>query len=364
MSDIHSIISDEQLSSQYRWRKQHLFILLGLSVFCTMSEMLFTFIIKGFNLIHTSNFIYTMKYLVFPLFSYAAIDIASVLLYRSRKIKNHYKNFFLSLSIVAINVVLCIVHDSFTVIYAAGIFPILLTVVYSDLQLTTSITGLTVLLQVCVSRFVHWNSYSVHDSTYFINVLIALVLELAAFTCCYFIIQSNNRIYKRIMKKQQETEKLRYKAMYDELTGLKNRAGLRSYLNEHNEPMCIAMLDIDNFKMVNDTWGHQEGDAILKMVGLCFHDFDPSVRRNIECFRYGGDEFMLVFSGWSMTDADAFCSKIQQEFASTIPQPIWNAKCRLSYGLAYGNSSTRPSDIIHEADQKLYTMKQEKKTAK
>lgn len=84
-------------------------------------------------------------------------------------------------------------------------------------------------------------------------------------------------------------------AFRDDLTGLHSRRALNEYLQGLSGCYTLAMVDIDHFKQVNDTHGHDIGDQVLKMVSSCL----SKVSGGGKAFRYGGEEFTLVFSGKS-----------------------------------------------------------------
>ncbi len=82
-------------------------------------------------------------------------------------------------------------------------------------------------------------------------------------------------------------------AFRDELTGLGSRRALNEYLQRLSGTYTLAMVDIDHFKKVNDTYGHDIGDQVLKMVASCL----AKVKGGGKAFRYGGEEFTIVFAG-------------------------------------------------------------------
>lgn len=103
----------------------------------------------------------------------------------------------------------------------------------------------------------------------------------------------------------------------DSLTGAYNRRHLEdiisqriSFLKRHNEPFSVLILDIDDFKPINDQKGHQKGDELLiKLVSAI-----QEVIRNIDCCcRYGGDEFVVVLTGCSVASAKGKAEQIRQQ---------------------------------------------------
>lgn len=125
-------------------------------------------------------------------------------------------------------------------------------------------------------------------------------------------LQMRLRVGERILHLQ---EQLRTAALYDDLTGLLNRGAVIERLESElsrswrtGVPLSIALLDIDHFKEVNDTYGHIIGDRVLREIGRRI----KAVIRSYDFLgRYGGEEFLLVFPGLSGSVADGICERIR-----------------------------------------------------
>ncbi len=100
-------------------------------------------------------------------------------------------------------------------------------------------------------------------------------------------------------------------AWYDELTGLASRRALRQHLQQLGRRYAIAMVDIDHFKKINDRWGHDTGDQVLRMVAACLRRVPGS-----HAYRYGGEEFTLVFPGRDREEAQVAMETLRQQLES------------------------------------------------
>lgn len=153
-------------------------------------------------------------------------------------------------------------------------------------------------------------------------------------------------------------------ASTDELTGLFNRRGFDSLAKfaissarRRAEPLTLAWIDLDNFKEINDTWGHAEGDEALKALATVM---TASLREADLRVRYGGDEFAIVFS-----DTDEQGAWIAMQFL--VEQvDAWNLtsgkpwRLQFSWGLSEFDHSGN-GDLVgwmKEADEKMYAMKE------
>lgn len=155
---------------------------------------------------------------------------------------------------------------------------------------------------------------------------------------------------------------LREQAARDPLTGLYNRRALDLFLPEAmgkmvgGSDLCVLMLDVDNFKKLNDTLGHAAGDQLLKQVAQLIRS---SIRENDAAFRCGGDEFVAVLPNCPAVAAQSLARRIgclADELGRTLhlPQPPG-----VSVGVAALSqvAQASPQSLLRRADQELYKAK-------
>ena len=162
-----------------------------------------------------------------------------------------------------------------------------------------------------------------------------------------FIVEKNNA--------QLFNKSLEIIANHDSATRLQNRYALNQNIPEYiDADICLAMGDINNFKAVNDTYGHQTGDEVLKE----FSDIMLNTFGRDEVYRYGGDEFLIVRL---TNDYDAFCKKLvslNKQFAK-----IQISDIMIPFNCSFGSVKAHPMnqaefmELISEADKKLYEEK-------
>ncbi len=143
----------------------------------------------------------------------------------------------------------------------------------------------------------------------------------------------------------------------DGLTGLANRRSfdieIRSLI-EHHHSFSIIMIDIDKFKLVNDTFGHLVGDDVLKYLATMMNLHSSE---NSFCFRYGGEEFGMLIKNSSLEDTVQIAEKLRKTVANT-PSPT-GKPITISLGISqYYGSDQHPESIIKRADSALYQSKQ------
>jgi diguanylate cyclase (GGDEF)-like protein/PAS domain S-box-containing protein len=159
---------------------------------------------------------------------------------------------------------------------------------------------------------------------------------------------------------------IQHLSMHDALTGLPNRNKLARYLDEalllkeHAPPLSLLMIDLDNFKPINDSLGHPAGDAVLQEVAVRLRE---CTREHDIVARLGGDEFIVVLNGMdSPHEIDKFCTRL----IGSLHQPVVFEQHPLHIGASIGIALSRrhgyiPSDLIRYADIALYQAKSEGK---
>lgn len=148
----------------------------------------------------------------------------------------------------------------------------------------------------------------------------------------------------------------------DGLTGLFNKRFFSLHLEEalrsgqvSDDRPCLLFIDLDDFKLFNDTYGHDQGDLVLKSLAGIITD---SVRSNDMPCRWGGEEFAVILLGATLESAAAIAERIRQRFAQHVFSPNGQTvRQTLSVGLARAQQGESSDDFIRRADQALYGAK-------
>jgi diguanylate cyclase (GGDEF)-like protein len=145
----------------------------------------------------------------------------------------------------------------------------------------------------------------------------------------------------------------------DELTGLYNRKGLRELypnLSQHKTsyPIGIILADLDHFKRVNDTFGHEMGDNTLKHFSMLLMQ---QSRHEDLCIRYGGEEFLLVIPGVNLQTAVEIANRIRRCAQQDSNQDLYTCSYTASLGVSVLADGESLSDAINRADNALYRAK-------
>ncbi|MEJ2169742.1 MAG: diguanylate cyclase [Desulfobacterales bacterium] len=178
----------------------------------------------------------------------------------------------------------------------------------------------------------------------------------------------NNALEKFRMKSEikQAMEKMAELSTKDELTDLYNRRYFMEFAEReisgaarYAQNLTVCMLDLDNFKRINDAYGHPAGDAVLRETARLLRE---SIRRyDLPC-RYGGEEFAVIMPNTKLADAEKFCERLRQKIEkTTVEYDSKEIQFTVSIGLAQFSPAADKSiaDLIKRADDGLYAAKQQ-----
>lgn len=198
------------------------------------------------------------------------------------------------------------------------------------------------------------NNELVQELLYIANTTISFVF-LIAYSCIY-----SNTVFK-LEKALTEA------ANVDVLTGLRNRRKMQDLLKtsyedyvKQNYNMCVAIIDVDHFKVINDTYGHDIGDVVLKTLADILLNEHKCNGRFHAC-RWGGEEFLILYKKYEKSKEE-----IISEFDTlrkTVENNIvvcddYEIKFTITIGVAFWTEDSNVSDMIKKADKNLYNGKE------
>lgn len=166
-----------------------------------------------------------------------------------------------------------------------------------------------------------------------------------------------DQVATAITRKQSE-EKIIYISFHDSLTGLYNRAYFEEELKRMNNPryypLNVVMIDVNGLKAVNDTFGHHQGDELLKNLACLMKNFS---RQGDVLARLGGDEFSIILPNTSVSDTGLFCKRLIKNCKENNFSPAYlNPNISIGYATQDG-TFLNSEELITEADKKMYQNK-------
>jgi diguanylate cyclase (GGDEF)-like protein len=181
---------------------------------------------------------------------------------------------------------------------------------------------------------------------------------------------SNKRLKQEIEERKQAEEALmdserrfRELSIVDELTSLYNSRHFYSQLkielersNRYNQPLTILLLDLDDFKVLNDTYGHIEGDKVLRRLGQVIK---KCLRKTDSAYRYGGEEFTILLPMTISVNGVVIAERIRTEFNNETfcPEPGQDIHLTVSIGIAQYKSQEDMKAFVNRVDQVMYRAK-------
>ena len=182
------------------------------------------------------------------------------------------------------------------------------------------------------------------------NYNYGIILGQVGFTLSELLIYFNNQ------KKE---------ANYDELTGVYNRRAFNKWANKifySNKSMFLMLMDADDFKIINDKYGHLEGDKALIQIAHILNRAINNTHKNYSLARYGGDEFVIVGNIQNKDEVAQLITKIEEEEKKYNKETNNKYNIKISIGYAIQNDNhTSVEDLIKEADALMYAEKRKRK---
>lgn len=177
------------------------------------------------------------------------------------------------------------------------------------------------------------------------------------------LMEANDALHRNLREIDELQEQLREQANRDPLTGLYNRRYLDSTLERElarckrdGDPLALILIDIDHFKQVNDTYGHQAGDEVLLRLAAMLAGMARA--GDVAC-RYGGEEFLLLMPTMPLASARERAEALRAAFADVeVPFGAFKLRTTVSVGIAaYPGHGISADELIRNADTALYRAK-------
>lgn len=354
-------------SLRKRWTRSISNIALIVYLIITLTEIAVFFLFKATGKENFNEQFYLRHFFLFPLI---INGIIVTLMYRAVKssMKDGTKSYLMSFLFVMLIFVMNIVHSVFPVILITFAVPVLLSVIYSDKRLTNTTAVFALILEIIAEFFIVWDGdkpLPFESADNFATILVSFMTQIGLFIISQQILKFE--IIKLKLTKDFEIERyhLMEEAMRDGLTGINNRKAFDKNLEDISknklpeDTFVFAMIDLDNFKKINDNFGHQEGDKALIIAAEII--LTEAKKYNGNAFRYGGDEFVIIFRNEKYNDIFKTCLKIKALYEKSLTRQMKEVNSSMSFGLSECRGDEDLNDQISIADEQMYAFKKNKK---
>ncbi len=298
---------------------------------------------------------------VLPIAVNILVHLVARAIINSERVRRRHKNLAIIAAALVTSLVVAVIHKEYIVTSCAFTFPMVLSAMFNDRKLLNTSFVATLFILVCVGAAFLLDGTSTLTSA--LNLFILVGFAFVSYLCGRISINFSKQNYTTIEEQAEENDRLMEDVMHDQMTGLYNHNAFLSrldgliYAADGVEPLCVAMLDLDDFKRVNDTYGHDCGDEVLIRLAqsLSRHCSDEDT-----AYRYGGEEFAVIFPRKSVDEAHAVLSAVLADirghrFSFTDDAITFSAGI-----VAYSPDLTRDR-LFETADQTLYRAKRQGK---
>jgi diguanylate cyclase (GGDEF)-like protein len=251
-------------------------------------------------------------------------------------------------------------HDIYTVATFAQWFPLVFTSAFIFLE-----TRHAIIISICIylSLLVPSLLHLVVDSTNFgINETYAVLLNMYISHPVYIIVLSGfAQLKEHFVRVKAHADVMSIAASIDHLTGTANRRAIAQALQYAlgqaqvaDSELAIILLDIDDFKRINDTYGHDVGDQVLIDIAGFLRQ---QLRAADTLGRWGGEEFMVVVTDTNLAATVQLAERLRTLIADRSQPPV--GQVTVSFGVAMAIAGDTPDTLVKRADEALYRAKQQ-----
>jgi len=305
------------------------------------------------------NSSYLWGFVALPIFLNLCAHLFARKIDSSSAYDHDLKNSVIIYAVLITAIVIAVFHRYYIVTATAFTFPIVLCAMFNSKELLKKVFAISIITLVIIS--IMDGAFKLRQLTLSINLLAVYGVNIISYLSSLLAINFSQSNFKLIAEQAEENEQLQDKLRHDPMTGLLNHEAFYDELGDvyddyhnNNVEFSVAVLDIDDFKNINDTYGHESGDIVLKTLSRILKkhcDFNDKV-----C-RYGGEEFAVVFDGNTESEAVAVMEAVLRKFSS------WKFKfadvsITFSCGIVQYDGKTERDELFRQADKLMYQAKQ------
>lgn len=344
-----------------KWRKILLRTNIYVAILIFVIEVLMLFFLISTNLIVTSISNYLISYLLVPTVANALIILAGIFIIRKLPPESLLINYVPAVQQVLIGMVVAATHYVFSATLCVFCLPIFATIVFSDKRVTRNVGILSFMALTAEMIIRQISPFRLYNEDFFLaEVIVAYTILIATAIICNVLIdfqKEKSVIIQQSYLRQLEMKDQLYK---DQKTGLYGHTifmntldNLVKLADRTNLSFALAIIDIDDFKKINDTYGHLKGDQVIfALANLLKKDFCES----LFTARFGGEEFAIIFTESQVDQAGEFLEKLRKEFAG-IKYPFTDEVVTISIGIATWQAGWSVENLFDNADSAMYTAK-------
>lgn len=355
---------EEYQQEHFKRLQKQILMICWVSCVATLAVELFIFS-ANLTLGYINDFIteYILLRMALPtVVNFTSCIVSTIIIHKSNTSET-FRNYAISFSTLFICTVIACVHSYYTFLLFCLLIPMFLSTIFGSKKLLATITFASALSTVLAS-FTYFFEYSnLAASHRLMSIFCLFALFCIGHLITTALVRSQSKqidfIYENFKQQLHLIEELKIEPM----SGLYNKvcleACLKSYTNKFQNkifnPSC-CMIDIDFFKKVNDTYGHQEGDIVLKNLSNIIKKNMGGIRR---AFRFGGEEFVILWENEPLEEVYEKVCAIKKDFCEARYDFAPNVSFSFSAGICKLDETMTAESWFKNVDAALYKAKQD-----
>ncbi len=309
--------------------------------------------------LQSDRFYFWRNYILMPALVELCVTSGVHAWLKKRRRTMQTRRYVVLLLLVFFCVFFILVYSGIVVLFCSFILPIFVSTIFSDWKILRNISLVSFALLPCCAVAVQ--QIAEHGPKLWMEMWAAMVLLLSAYMLARILMRFNRDNLACLRASFESQVDLEEMLRHDLFTGLLNRTvfdrvlpAMMEKCRKEEKPLTVALLDMDDFKLLNDNFGHAHGDEVLLVLSeiLLKHERDGVI-----AFRYGGEEFTLLFEGIPPERAKEICETMQMEM---LEECMTRYGCQITFscGLAGLSPDIKDShELFRLADLAMYEAK-------
>ena len=342
-----------------RWRMNLFKMCVVLAAIGSITEIVIYLIDSNTKTLFLPNLLYQFRFIYIPSSMNLIVILLTYHYINSQKLSDTAKNIWSCVLIYFLCANTQFIHYVYGPLLMLPIVSIFVSIMFGNRRLTRGIT-IASLISLTAASIVASQELRQGDPQLLVDSALAALVIIVSQIGASLMISYVNEQFDNIAKSNMREKKLIEELHLDPLMGIFNRMALNEKTEEcinfgMTDGNChMLLLDIDNFKMINDTYGHLNGDEVLIKLSDIIRQFTG---RNVTAYRYGGEEIILIMQHYSIESAFVLAEDLRLAFSSLTFDFSPKESFTFSGGLSSLQENQAADNWMSHADQALYQAK-------
>lgn len=342
-----------------RWRYNLFKICVLLAIIGSITEIVIYIIDSNSRNLFLPNNLYQLRFIYIPSFLNLIMILFTYINIRSKKLSDQTKNICSCVLIYFLCANTQFIHYVYGPLLMLPVISVFVSVIFANKKLTFGIL-IASLCSLMAATIVSANELRRGDPQLLSDTGLAALVITVSYIGASLMISYVNEQFENIATSNQREKILIEELHLDSLMGIYNRMALTEKINccindvHIPDNLQLLLLDIDNFKRINDTFGHLSGDEVLIQLSDTIRQF---TNQNVNAYRYGGEEIILIMQNYTLSDAYLLSEELRLTFSAIEFDFGEKLHITFSGGIATFTNGQTAEEWILSADNALYQAK-------